>query len=270
MIQPFRHLTAGLIAGLAAFSFSAPAASQSTEDSYAGVWPDRARIAKLIEGTTVCRVVSTGSVCGVDRWTMTVHENGSRVLRIAADDFTYDDTRYVTLHMDADGLVREAHIMSHVDGDFFGSMNARIEGDEIVLNYLNPDGAGQDRVKMPEGAMSLGTGPAPADGWHYWYYDKATGGSQPLATYWIGSPARGDMHGQMTPASDKSFEGTVELEMNYGTVEADAFKYSRGTTMWTDPTDRYVHRMEMNLGPRGHYMFDTEDLRVIEWSELVN
>ena len=269
----FKNRSFGALSSSFAFSIlisASPVVAQSTGDAYAHVWPDRARVDRVIDGTTVCRVVETGSVCGVDKWTMTVHKDESRVLRIVADDFTYDDTRYVTLHMNADGLVREAHIMSHVDGEFFGSMNARIEGDEIVLNYLNPDGAGQDRVKLPAGSMSLGTGPAPADGWHYWFYDKATGGAQPLATYWIGSPARGDMHGQMTPPSNKTFEGLVELEMGYGTVEAEAFKYSQGTTMWTDPVDRYIHRMEMNLGPRGHYIFDTTNLQITEWSDLAN
>jgi len=255
---------------VAALLFSAsPAAVHSAEDGYAGLWPNEARVSKVVDGTTICRSVEARSVCGVDRWTMTIHKDGSRMLRVVADDFTYNDTRYVTLHMGADGIVREAHIISHMDGEFFGSMNAKIVGDEIVLSYLNPEGAAQDTVALPEGPVSLGTGPAVADGWHFWFYDMDKGGAQLSATYWIGSPARGDMHGTLVPASDKVYDGRMDFKTPYGKVKADAFKYTAGTTVWVDPTDRYLHKMEMNLGPRGHYVFETVDLKVTDWADLV-
>ncbi len=88
-----------------------------------------AGIAKVIRGKTECTDTNNGNrPCGVERWTMYVHNNGQRYLHVVSTSNTFNETRHAMVRVDTDNHVREA-FMSNVDGDgILGSTYVVLQG----------------------------------------------------------------------------------------------------------------------------------------------
>ena len=230
-----------------------------------------AGIAKTIRGKTICTDTNNENrPCGVERWTMYVHNNGQRYLHVISSSNTFNETRHAMIRVDADNHVREA-FMSNVDGDgILGSTYVVLQGvgAQVTATDIGFEGAsGEPKTEYVDAfdtADSIGTGPNSGDGLHFLAYDYDAPGEQPHSVYWAGGSRQGTMVGGFV-TSEYTFLGKTELTLADGqTVAANHFRMLSGTEIWLTDPDCGILKMSLKFGPGVGLEFETTELEIRE------
>lgn len=245
------------------FCFSL-AADAETEAVQSG-----AGVAKIIQGKTICRDTNNDNApCGVERWTMYVHNNGERYLHVLASSNTFNESRHAMIRVGADNHVKEA-FMSNVSGDgVLGSTYVVLQGlgAQVTATDIGFEGAtGQPRTEFVEAfdaADSIGTGPNSGDGLNFLDYDYDAPGEQPHSVYWAGGSRQGTMVGGFV-TSEYTFLGQEELTLADGqTIMSNHFRMLSGTEIWVTDPDCGILKMVLNFGPGIGLEFETTELEI--------
>lgn len=252
----------GVVANFAAMPWTAAMAQVKIEDAGAG-------LAKIIRGKTVCRDTNKeGASCGVERWTMYVHNNGARYLHVIATSNTFNESRHAMIRVGADNHVKEA-FMSNVAGDgVLGSTYVVLQGlgAHVTATDIGFDSAtGEPKTEFVDAfdaADSIGTGPNSGDGLNFLDYDYDAPGEQPHSVYWAGGSRQGTMVGGFV-TSEYTFLGQEELTLADGqTVSANHFRMLSGTEVWVTDPDCGILKMSLNFGPGIGLEFETTELEI--------
>jgi len=226
-----------------------------------------AGVSRVIEGRTICRDTNNdNAICGVERWTMYVHNNGARYLHVIASSNTFDETRHAMIRVGADNHVREAFMSNVAGGGVLGStyvvlqgLGAHVTATDIGFNSA----AGvpsTEYVEAFDAPDSIGTGPNSGDGLHFLSYDYEAPGEQPHSVYWAGGSRQGTMVGGFV-TSEYTFLGKEDLTLADGqTVTANHFRMLSGTEIWLTDPDCGILKMTLNFGPGVGLEFETTEL----------
>lgn len=258
----FDSLTIALVLFL--FATAQPAkADPKSEEAGAG-------IAKVVQGKTVCRDTNReNAICGVERWTMYVHNNGIRYLHVISSSDTFDETRHAMIRVGADNHVKEAFMSNVAGGGVLGStyivlqgLGARVTATDIGFESASGEPK-TEFVKSFEVADSIGTGPNSGDGLHFLNYDYDSPGEQPHSVYWAGGSRQGTMVGGFV-TSEYTFLGKEDLALADGqTVTANHFRMLSGTEIWLTDPDCGILKMTLNFGPGVGLEFETTELEIL-------
>lgn len=240
---------------------SAHAASESVE---AG-----AGVAKVIQGKTICRDTNNeNAICGVERWTMYVHNNGVRYLHVLASSNTFNESRHAMIRVGADNHVKEAFMSNVSGGGVLGSTYVVLQGlgAHVTATDIGFEGTtGEPKteyVEAFEAADSIGTGPNSGDGLNFLDYDYDAPGEQPHSVYWVGGSRQGTMVGGFV-TSEYTFLGQEDLTLSDGqTVTANHFRMLSGTEIWVTDPDCGILKMTLNFGPGIGLEFETTELEI--------
>lgn len=254
-----------LMAALAVFLCGAvQTASADSELVTAG-----AGVAKVIQGKTICRDTNKDdAICGVERWTMYVHNNGVRYLHVLASSNTFNESRHAMIRVGADNHVKEAFMSNVSGGGVLGSTYVVLEGlgAHVTATDIGFEGATgtpqTEFVEAFEAADSIGTGPNSGDGLNFLDYDYDAPGEQPHSVYWAGGSRQGTMVGGFV-TSEYTFLGQEELTLADGqTVTANHFRMLSGTEIWVTDPDCGILKMTLNFGPGIGLEFETTELEI--------
>ncbi len=253
-------MTVLLFVGLGLIAVAAPRAADNVGSG----------LAKIIRGKTECVDTNKNNTsCGVERWTMYVHNNGERYLHVVAASNTFDEARHAMIRVGADHHVKEAFMSTVASAGVLGSTYVVLQGlgAHVTATDIGFEGATgapkTEYVEAFDAADSIGTGPNSGDGLNFLDYDYDAPGEQPHSVYWAGGTRQGTMIGGFV-TSEYTFMGTEDLTLANGmTVTANHFRMLSGTEIWVTDPDCGLLKMKLNFGPGIGLEFETTELEIV-------
>ncbi len=226
-------LVSSCLAALLIISWGTVAVAQNQEEENKG---SNANIVRWAKGSYLYRGLSDGRIRGTEDWTLTVHPDGSRTMRMWNDLFARNGHLTATLRVAEDFRPIEAHVSYWAQGKFKGSGLFTVNGDTLEAITNGPQGRVAETVEVPQG-FSIITHPLAGDGWHTWYYDREKGGEQSGTTYNIEStdPSKPAI-GKVEPMA-LEFIADETIEVPAGTFEAAHFRIGGNGDVWTTGSD---------------------------------
>jgi hypothetical protein len=226
-------MTVVWLVGLATFIFGFVVNTQAQEEENRG---PNTNIVRWAKGTYLYRGISDGRERGTEDWTLTVHPDGSRTMRMWNDLYARNGHLTATLRVAQDFRPIEAYVSYWTQGQFKGSGMFAVNGRTLEAITNGPQGRINETIEVPEG-FSIVTHPLAGDGWHTWYYDRVQGGEQTGSIYNIDSmpdltkPTIGKLEPQAL-----EFIGEETIKVPAGTFDATHFLIGGVGDVWTmDP-----------------------------------
>ncbi len=241
---------------------------QQTEPS---VSAEQSSVETIISGKSVCRDTKNGNqVCGVDHWSMYVHRDGSRYLHVASDKFAGKNARHVVITVDADNEVSEAYVSASLGGKFKGSSYVVLRDGKAFIAADNSNFSDQaadvrlEVIEQPGESVSIGTGPASADGVHF--ADFVAGATvHDNSVYWVGG-SFGDMFGRFFDGSNERL-GTEPFILADGTeVTATHYRMKTGSEIWLLEPYGVLLRIKLAFGAVEGQVYETTELSISQQS----
>jgi len=206
-------------------------------------------VARLISGVHICTGLTNNEPCGQERWTVTVHSDGTRILRSFLDQSIGGTQINLVLRVEQDFRPIDAFASVYSRGKFLGSGFYAIEGDALNVSVNAPGGYFTDKVALPE-RYSLLLHPIAADGWHYGHYNKARGGAQMTSLCTLGAAGR-SVHCAMYPIR-LEFLGNETITVPAGTFETEHYAFGQVTEVWIAGRDKIVIQHEYKVRGSRH------------------
>ncbi len=115
-----------------------------------------------------------GVLRGEERFTISVHADGSKILRAMSEIFETRVLRDASIRLGADGCPRDAFVRLTVDDQFRGSGWFVFDAEHAEGEALQvPAGRVSQRLRLDAPVRSFGTHPIAGDAWHAMLYDMA-------------------------------------------------------------------------------------------------
>ena len=208
-------------------------------------------VSRLISGAHVCTGLTNGEPCGQERWTITVHSDGTRILRSFLDQSIKGTQINLVLRVQDDFRPIDAFASVYSRGKFLGSGFYVVEGDILNVSVNAPGGYFTDKVNLPE-RYSLLLHPIAADGWHYAYYDKTIGGPQMTSLCTLGAAGR-SVHCAVFPIR-LEFLGHETITVPAGTFETEHYAFGQVTEVWIAGRDKIMIQHEYKVRGSRHQL----------------
>ena len=203
-------------------------------------------IERTLSGKHVCMGLEDGKPCGEDTWTMTLHSDGTRMIRSHLNQSNYGTQIDLVMHADAKTF-RPIHAYASVysGGGWLGAGQYAVEDDTLRVAVTTPLEQFVETVDLPEN-FTLLLHPISADGWHYGAgYDKAKGGVQMHNLCTLGAAGR-SVHCAVYPIA-LEFLGMEELTVPAGTFNTEHYRFGENTDVWITGPDRVMIQHEYRV-----------------------
>jgi len=233
-----KHLTRMIFVSLTCLGWSV-SAQEITENT-----GPNANIVRWAEGTYRYLDISGERDRGSESFRLNVHPDGTRTMVMWHDLFARNRQFTAVLRVDDSFRPLEAFVSYWNDGGYKGSSLVTINGTTLTAVTNGPVGRVEQSMEVPD-ALSIGTHPVSADGWHAWHADHTTDEPQKSgALYNIESSD--DL--TKPPIGSLTYMSTEVLESETVTVPAGTFETAKyrlagRTTVWVTGPDNLVVRM---------------------------
>lgn len=190
---------------------------------------------RLLHGTLSYRG-ETGER-GQERFTISVHSDGSRILRAMSEIYETRVLRDVSLRIGPDGCPRDAFVRLTVNDRFRGSGWFCFDEGEAQAEALHaPASRMSQRVRVAGRVRSFGTHPISGDGWHAFLFDMQGPARQHFERLMISSYAFDGATGpELLPlAFGLELVGIEEVAVEAGTFRCRHFRFLLGGTEFDD------------------------------------
>jgi len=228
------------------FSLSAFAQQDREPREDSEVYSGPPVIERELNGVHKCTGIFDGQPCGEDRWTMTVHTDGTRTIRSFLNQSTYGTQINLVLHADSETFKPiNAFANVYSDGRFLGSGLYAMDDDKLTVTVTSPIEYFVETVDVPDN-FTLLLHPISADGWHYGAgYDLTKGGVQMHNLCTLGAAGRG-VHCAVFPIA-LEFLGMETLTVPAGTFATEHYKFGENAEVWITGPDRLVIQHEYTV-----------------------
>jgi hypothetical protein len=190
---------------------------------------------RLVHGTLSYRCAAGER--GQERFTISVHGDGSRILRAMSEIYETRVLRDVSLRIGSDGCPRDAFVRLTVNDRFRGSGWFCFEADEAQGEALHaPASRVSQRVRLDGPVRSFGTHPITGDGWHAFLFDMDGPARQHFERLMISSYAFDGATGpELLPLGfGLEFVGIEDVTVPAGTLRARHFRFLLGGSSFDD------------------------------------
>ena len=203
-------------------------------------------IERSLSGVHKCTGLNDGQPCGEDRWTMTVHSDGTRTIRSFLDQSTYGTQINMLLHADAETFKPiNAFANVYSGGGFLGSGLYAMDDGKLKVTVTSPIEHFVETVDVPD-TFTLLLHPISADGWHYGAgYDLTKGGVQMHNLCTLGAAGR-SVHCAVYPIA-LEFVGIETLTVPAGTFDTEHYRFGENTDVWIAGPDRVMIQHEYRV-----------------------
>jgi hypothetical protein len=178
-----------------------------------------------------------GRVRGNERFTISVHADGSRILRAMSEIFETRVLRDVSLRVGADWCPREAYVRLTVDDRFRGSGWFTFDEHEARGEALHAPAARlSQQLRLEKRVRSFGTHPIQGDAWHAGMFDLAGPDRQHFRDVMISSYAFDGATGPELLPLQFGLErlGTPDIEVPAGRFRCRHFRFVLGDGEFSD------------------------------------
>lgn len=174
---------------------------------------------------------------GHERFTLSVHGDGSRILRATSEIFETRVLRDVSLRIGPDWCPRDAFVRLTVEDAFRGSGWFTFDGEEARGEALHAPAARlSQQVRLPRRIRSFGTHPIQGDAWHAGMFDLAGPPRQHFEDVMISSYAFDGATGpELLPLRfGLEWLGTEEVTVPAGSFRCRRFRFLLGEGEFSD------------------------------------
>lgn len=203
-------------------------------------------IERKVSGVHTCTRIGTGEPCGEERWTITVHTDGTRTIRSFLDQTSQGTQINLVLRADADTFRPiEAFANVYDDGVSFGTGFYVVKGDTLQVTVNTPSESFVSNVDLPE-QFSLLLHPISADGWHFGAGFKK--GGPPVQMHnlcTLGAAGRSVLCAVYPIPLE--FVGMETVTVPAGTFETEHYKFGADTDVWIAGPDRVMIKHEYRV-----------------------
>lgn len=227
-------------------------------------------ISKILRGKTVCTIISNpADICGIEYWSLYIHQDGSRTMHIASETVRNSEVRHAIVNVTPDGTPHEAFMHNRTVTADLGSTYVKLRKRtvDVTINDSGfesaPDELVMTEVHSAETVNAVSSGPASADGLQFLKYDFGQSGEQPQHIYWVGGSRPGTMVGSVRPTTHAHL-GEVILTLPTGRdMPTDHFRMATGTEIWVSKDHRMVVRLEPKFGGISGTRYDMTEYEII-------
>jgi len=241
-----------LTAGLVSIAATAPAGAVAATDP--------AIASRGFRGRYLYKTFKEGVRRGEESWILTLHPDGSRTMRMLVRIDATGVLRDVVLRVDARYRPLETYMSLWVKGQWMGSGLFSVSGTTLDAIVNGPTGRLTQQLTVPDG-FSMVSHPVAADGWHFWYYDEAAGGSQPGTVY---SPetlggGTGSILGRVQKLPLRLL-GDEEVETPAGRFPTRRWEMAGAFHVWVAEANRMMVRMTLESADREYVLVEYEEI----------
>ncbi len=180
-------LVFALIAGCLSTSSLAQNSREELQEQADSIYTGPPIIDRSLSGVHKCTLLNDGQPCGEDRWTMTVHSDGTRMIRSNMGQSESGTQINMVMHADAKTF-RPINAFASVysGGGFLGSGLYAMDDGKLKVTVTSPIEHFVETVDVPDN-FTLLLHPISADGWHYGAgYDMGSVQNLSHFLYWAG------------------------------------------------------------------------------------
>ncbi len=242
-----RVITAAIMRAMSSLSFAVFAQQdQERQENVDAVYEGPKIIERAVSGVHVCTGLTDGQPCGEDRWTMTVHTDGTRTLRSFLNQTSQGTQINLVLRAEADTFRPiDAYANVYSQGAFYGTGLYVVDGDKLHVTVNGAEENFTETIDLPE-KFTLLLHPISADGWHYGAgYDLTKGGMQMHNLCTLGAAGR-SVHCAVYPIG-LEFLGMETLTVPAGTFNTEHYKFGKDTEVWITGPDRIMIQHEYRV-----------------------
>jgi hypothetical protein len=201
-------------------------------------------ILREASGVYLYRGLSDGRERGRERFHLTVHNDGSRLMRAMTDIAERDVQMNVMLRVEASFRPLDAALMLYTQGRFKGSTNLHVEGNRLLAVAHDTTGHTTREIEVPE-KFSIGCHPICLDGWHTWPAAPISGEEQPTKIYFVnGSPIWSRPFLGTLQSHALVYNGEAELSVPAGRFLCRHFTLSGHSELWVHGPDLRLIRYD--------------------------
>jgi len=211
-------------------------------------------------GRYLYKTVKEGLRRGEESWTLSVHPDGSRTMRMLVRIDETGVLRDVVLRVDPRYRPLETYMSLWVKGQWMGSGLFSVSGTTLDAVVNGPTGRLTQLVAVPDG-FSMVSHPVAADGWHFWYYDEAAGGVQPGTVY--NPETLGGGTGAILGRVQKlplRLVGDEQVETPAGRFLTRHWEMASAFHVWVAETNRMMVRMTLESADREYVLVEHEEM----------
>lgn len=193
---------------------------------------------RLVHGLLSYR--SAAGERGQERFTISVHSDGSRILRAMSEIYETRVLRDVSLRLGPDGCPRDAFVRLTVRDRFLGSGWFCFDAGEAQGEALHaPASRVSQRVRVEGRVRAFGTHPIAGDGWHAFLFDMRGPARQRFERLMISSYAFDGATGpELLPvAFGLELLGIEDVATEAGTLRCRHFRFLLGDSQFHDHPD---------------------------------
>jgi len=227
---------------------------------------------RLIHGAI--RYTHAGRIRGHECFTISVHRDGSRILRTLSEIFETRLVRDVSMRVDGLWRPRDAFVRITVDNEFRGSGWFVFDENEAQGEALHaPASRLSQRIRLDAPIRSFGTHPILGDGWHTALFDMDGPPQQRFEQLMMSSYAfDGSTGPELLPVSfGLELVGLEELEVPAGRFRTRHFRFLLARSAFDDhpPYDVWVTddgdcvMVRARVGEPRDLLYELEDYEVI-------
>ena len=201
-------------------------------------------ISRWAEGSYVYLADGGRRERGTENFRINVHPDGTRTLMMWHDLFARNLQYSVILRVAENFRPLQAFANYWTDTGYKGSVFINVDGNQLEAISNGPVGRISQSLTVPD-ALSIGTHPVSADGWHTWHVDPIAKGVQNTGALYaleasndLGRPVLGSL-------ANMSFEvlGEEPVTVPAGTFNALHFRLAGRSDIWLMMPDRIVIKM---------------------------
>lgn len=195
-------------------------------------------------GRYVYRSLSDGHERGRERFHLTVHNDGSRLMRAMTDIAERDVQMNAMLRVDASFRPLDAALMLYTQGRFKGATSLHVEGERLFAVAHDTTGHTAREIDVPE-RFSIGCHPIAMDGWHTWPAEALPAIEQPTKIYFVnGSPIWSRPFLGTLQSHTLMFHGEDDIRVPAGIFRCRHFTLSGHSDLWVHGEDLRLIRYD--------------------------
>lgn len=203
-----------------------------------------ANIVRWARGTYVYRGLSDGRPRGREHFHLTVHPDGTRLMRAFTDIYERDVQLNALLRVEASFRPLEAYVSLYTQGRFKGSALFHVEGDRLRALAHDTTGHTDRTIDVPP-IFSIGCHPIAMDGWHSWPVQPILDTPQETKIYFInGSPIWSRPLLGTLQTHHFIYRGEEDVAVPAGRFACSHVTLSGHSEMWVSGDDRRLIRYD--------------------------
>lgn len=200
------------------------------------------RVVRWVEGSYDYRRLSDGGMRGRETFRMSLHSDGTRVMRATTDIFSRGVQVSVIQRVAPSFRPLDAQVSMYLPGGFKGTGTFLVDANRLTAVVRGAKGVVTAEYEVPD-AVSIGSHPLVLDGWHTWYARPEIGVVQAGTIFLVdGDPdVAKPMLGKIK-ATTIEYKGDANVDVPAGSFRAQHYRIDDQADVWIATEDRILVR----------------------------